>query len=242
MITRARATFHGALAGGFLALVSLAFWTSRTSLASVVGVESADEGVAGRAEFVVSSGGLYAAVIIASVIGGLAIAAVVHATVRESVSDRRVIPIGYVFPAAAVLSAAGGYVAARSGLAALADIDAGVVTVSVFRLAIVVLIAGAVAGAVSAGGVHAFASPEFLRLGGEAWPSSGSAAMGEMMRAVGGPTMGAVVVAAIAIGLALLLLELEGALAVAAFGIVAAMVLFGAALLAYRPWDRAERS
>ena len=241
-ITRARATFHGAMAGAFLALVLVAFWTSRTSLTSVIGVETPDAGVASRAEFAVSSGGLYVAIVVAAVIGGLAIAAVVHATVRESTADRRVVPIGYIFPIAAVLSSVGGYAAARGALAGLADIEAGVVTISVFRFVMVALIAGAVAGGFTAGGVQAFASPGFLRIEGEAVPSSGTAMMREMGRAVGGPTMGALVVAALAIGVSLLLLELEGGVAVAAFSVIGAIVLFGAAFLAYRPWDKAGRT
>ncbi len=139
---------------------------------------------------------------------------------------------------AAVGSIVIAYAVTRAGLGAAADIEAGVITVSVFRMSIIAAAAGAGAGAITAGAVDDLARPEFLGLEGEAWPTSGRAVVAEMMRAIGAPTVAIVVVAALAIALSQLLLAIEGIGAVAVFSLAAGIVLFGAAFVAYRPWER----
>ena len=56
--------------------------------------------------------------------------------------------------------------------------------------------------------------------------------------AVGIPLVAVTVAGVFAIGLAQVLLTAEGTLAVVLFSLAAALVLGGAALIAYRPWER----
>ena len=130
----------------------------------------------------------------------------------------------------------------RFGLGATATIEEGVVTISVFRMAVLAVVTGAAAGGITASAVDALARPAVLGLEGEAWPTSTRAFLGEMVRALGGPTIATVTIAALAIGLAQLLLTFHGAASIAIFSVVAALVLGGAAAIAYRPWDRENTS
>jgi hypothetical protein len=61
--------------------------------------------------------------------------------------------------------------------------------------------------------------------------------MGEMVRAVSGPMIGAIAAAVFAISLSQVLLAIEGIGAVAIFSGVGALVLGVATLLALRPWE-----
>ncbi len=238
MSRRVRASIYGAVAGALLGLVFLVFWTGRGALASIDGVLAGPAAGTTRAEFAVSSGGLYMLVVLSALLGGLAIAGIAYALGREAEPLSPRFPLRYLLPAAAIGSVVVAYAVTRTGLGAAADIEAGVVTVSAFRMTVIAAAAGAGAGAITAGAVGALARPVFLGLEGEAWPTSGRAVLAEMMRAVGAPTVAIVVVAALAIGLAQLLLAIEGTGAVAVFGIAAGIILFGAAFVAYRPWER----
>jgi len=237
MPQRVRSVIYGAIGGAFLAVVGLTVFGSRASLRSVQGILLDPAAGRGRSDFIISSGGLYLAVIILAVLGGLVIAGVVYAFGSREAGERRLL-LRFLLPAAGITAAIMAYAILRAGLGALATIELGTVTVSVFRLIVVSMAAGAVAGAVAASVVDAVARPSFLGFEGEAVPHSPAAFMKETMSAVGAPTIAVVIVAAFAIGLSQLLLSLHGAAAVAAFGIVAAAVLGGAALVAYRPWDR----
>lgn len=185
-----------------------------------------------------SNGALYFLVVIIGLIGGSVITAITYAFGRQSEPDARRLPLRYLIPTGAVLSAIFGYAVLRSGLGATGTITAGVVTVSVFRMLVVSVIAGAVAGAVTAVTVDSLARPTFLSIEGEAVPTSPQAFMREMVRAVSGPMIGTVAAAAFAIGLSQVLLAIEGIGAVAIFSGVGALVLGGATLLALRPWER----
>ncbi len=237
MPQRARSVVYGAVGGALLALVGLAVFGSRASLGSIEGVLLEPAAGRGRSDFVISSGGLYLAVIILGVLGGLVIAGAIYAFGSRDVTERR-FPLRYLVPTAGITAAIMTYAIMRAGLGALATIELGTVTVSVFRLIIVCMAAGATAGGVTASVVDALARPSFLGFAGEAVPHSPAAFMREMTSAVGAPTIAVVVAAAFAIGLSQLLLALHGTAAVAAFSIVAAIVLGGAALVAYRPWEK----
>ena len=54
-------------------------------------------------------------------------------------------------------------------------------TVSVFRMTVLAVVSGAVAGGITASAVDALARPAVLGLEGEAWPVSAGAFMGEMV-------------------------------------------------------------
>ena len=240
MSSRLKSVVYGAFAGALFALGGLALFGSRVSLGSVQGVLLDPATGRGRSEFAISSGGTYLALLIVSMVGGLLIAGIVYAFGKENEPEGARFPLRYLLPTAAITAAIMAYSALRVGLGAAADIEAGVITVSVFRLIVVLLIAGVVAGGATASVVDALARPRFLGFEGEAVPASPAAFVGEMMSAIGAPTIALVLIAALAIGLSQILLSLHGAAAVAAFSIVAAIVLGLAALVAYRPWDRTE--
>jgi hypothetical protein len=233
---RVQSTIAGAVAGGLLGLVLTAIYGGRMALGSVDAVTI--NGPVARSQFVVSSGGMYALVLLVAVVGGLAIAGVTYALGRETEPDAPRFPLAWLMPVAGITSAIMAYAVLRGGLGAVADISAGVVTVSVFRFTIIALVAGIVAGAVTARLVDAVARPALFGEANEAWPESPRAFMLEMARAVGAPTIAAVVIAAFAITFSQVLLQLHGPAAVAAFSVVAALILGLVSLAAYRPWDR----
>lgn len=220
-----------------LALVGMTVYGSRASLGSIEGVLL--EGGRGRSDFVISSGGLYFALVILAMLGGLLIAGIVYAFGRENEPDGSRFPLRYLLPTAALAAGIMAYAALRAGLGALATIDAGIVTISVFRLIMVSAVAGLVAGGVTASVVDALARPGFLGLEGEAIPASPRQFVREMMTAIGTPTISVIAIAVFAIGLSQLLLSLHGTGAVIAFSVVAAVVLALASLAAYRPWENA---
>lgn len=235
---RLRSVIYGSVAGSVLALVGLAVYGSRASLGSVEGILLGPG--RGRSDFMISSGGLYLATVILASLGGLLIAGLVYAFGRENEPDGSRFPLRYLLPTAGLTAAIMAYASLRAGLGATAQIDAGIVTISVFRLIIVSAIAGLVAGGATASVVDALARPGFLGIEGEAVPTSSAAFAKEMVTAVGTPTISVIVIAVFAVGLSQVLLSLHGAAAVAAFSIVGAIVLGLAALVAYRPWENSR--
>ncbi len=235
---RVRSVVYGAAAGALLALSAMAVFGSRFGLESVDGVLLDPATGRGRADFVISSGGLYLALIILAILGSLLISGIVYAFAREDDPEAVRFPLRYLLPTAGITAAVMAYATLRAGLGAAADIGQGVVTVSVFRLIIITLIAGVLAGGATASVVDALARPSFIGFEGEAVPASTAAFMKEMVAAIGAPTTAVIVIAAFAIGLSQVLLSLHGTAAVAAFAVVGAIVLASAALVAYRPWDR----
>lgn len=221
-----------------MALTGLVVFGSRASLQSVDGVLLDPATGRGRADFVISSGGLYLVVVIIAMLGALAIAGIVYAFGKESDPEGMRFPLRYLLPTAAITSAIMAYATLRAGLGAAASIDAGLITVSAFRLIMITLFSGLVAGAVTASVVDALARPGFIGFEGEAVPATPRAFVKEMLSAIGTPTVAVISVAVFAVGLSQILLSLHGAAAVAAFSIVGALVLGGASLAAYRPWDR----
>lgn len=235
---RFRSTFYGAVAGGLLVLVLMALLGGMTALESVEAVVLDPVTGRSRPEFVVTNGAMYFLVVCIGLIGGSIITAITYAFGRQTEPDARRLPLRYLLPAGAILSAVFGYGVLRAGLGALGDITAGIVTISVFRLLVVSIVAGAVAGAVTAATVDSLARPAFLSIEGEAVPASPQAFIREMVRAVSAPMIGTIAAAAFAIGLSQILLAIEGIGAVAIFSVVGALVLAGATLLALRPWER----
>ncbi len=94
------------------------------------------------------------------------------------------------------------------------------------------------AGGTGAGISDALSRPEVFAFGGEAWPTSSRQVMRAMANAVSAPLIATVVVAAFAIPLSLVLIELEGNTATIVFSVVGALVLGGTTLAAARPWDK----
>lgn len=237
MPSRVKSVIYGAAAGGLLGLVALVLFGSRASLGSVEGILLDPATGRGRSDFIISSGGLYVVVIILAMLGGLLIAGIVYAFGRENEPDGARFPLRYLLPTASITAAIMAYASLRAGLGASAGIDNGIVTISAFRMTILAIVAGLASGAVTASVVDALARPGFVGFEGEAVPASPAAFTKEMMAAIGAPTIALLSVVVIAVGLSQVLLSLHGAAAVAAFSIAAALILGGAALAAYRPWE-----
>ena len=237
--SRIRATFYGALAGSFLGLFAFVLFGGRFALGAATATPIREGTPRASIDFAGSSGGLYLIVVIIGVLVGLAVAGLTYAAAREREPDTPKFPLRYQLPVAGLLSGIAAYTGIRAGIGGFADIGAGIVVVSVIRFTLIVAVAGAVAGGVTAFVADRLARPDLLGFGGVAWESR-SSVMASMMRAVALPTVAVVTAGAFAVGLSRILLDAEGTLAVVLFAIAGTIVLGGAALLAYRPWERGE--
>jgi hypothetical protein len=235
---RVRAFLYGTVAGAFLALVTFAVFGGRFALRAAVATPIAEGSSRAHLDFAASSGALFLIVIVGAVLGGLAVAGITYAAAREGEPDAPKFPLRYQLPIAAGVAAITAYAVVRAGIGGFGDITMGIVTVSVFRMALIVVVAGATAGATTGYLVDRLARPELLGLGGVAWESH-RAVLASMTRAVGIPLMAVVGAGGFAIALAQLLLGAENIdIAVILFSVAGAVVLGGITLLAYRPWDR----
>ncbi|MGD2051161.1 MAG: hypothetical protein PVI35_01680 [Acidimicrobiia bacterium] len=235
---RAVSTAWGAVTGSLLALAALVLFTGRQAIDSIGSVVLSYDAMRIRPQFAISSGGLFLLVAGTALLGGLAVAAITYARSRELDPSSERFPLRAVLPVGAVTGLVAAYAVLRAGLGATATIDAGVVTISAFRMIVVALLAGLVAGGVTAAVVEPLARKQVLGAGGEGWPEDRATFARSMARAVGTPVLAAITIVALAIGLSELLLALGDNAAIAVFSIVAAAVLGGIALFAYRPWDQ----
>ena len=227
MSNRSTVISTGALSGGLLAIALLALFAGRFAIASVGLADG------GNAELAVASGALYLGTIVASLLGGAVVAAVAYGLSSEDDDDVTRFELAHIMPFGLVTSVAVGYSILRAGLGIAADIEAGVVSINGAALGLTVLIAGLVTGALVAWVVSTLAAKSIVGLEGEAAPSSTAAMMRAATRAVTGPMLAIIVIAALAVALAQLLLAAEGTAAIAIFSGAAALVLLGAAGAAY---------
>ncbi len=238
-MSRVRASLYGSLAGAVLALVAYVILGGRFALGAAVAVPLRPDSPRAAIDFAGSTGGGYLIVLLGGILVGLAVAGITYAAARETEPDSPKFPLRYLLPVAGLVSGLTAYTMVRAGIGGFADIEAGIVTVSVFRFTLTIAIAGAVAGAVTGYVVDRLARPELLGLEGVAWESR-TVVMRSMAKAVGIPVTAVVIAAAFAVGLSRLLLEAEGTLAVVIFAVAGTVVLAGATLLAYRPWERQQ--
>ena len=227
MNNRSTVILTGALAGGLLAIALLALFAGRFAIEAV----GLSEG--GDAELAVTSGALYLGAIVASLLGGAVVAAVAYGASSEDDEGVTRFELAHIMPFGLVTSVAVGYSILRAGLGIAAETVAGVVSVNAAALGLIVLIAGLVTGALVAWVVSTLAAKSIVGLEGEAAPSSTAAMMKAATRAVTGPMLAIVVIAALAVALAQLLLAAEGTGAIVIFSGAGALVLLGAAGAAY---------
>ena len=131
-----------------------------------------------------------------------------------------------------------GFATARTAIGVGGTISDGVISLSVFRAAVVALVTGAVIGTVVGGTVERVGRPEVIGLSGAAWPASPTAFARDAMAAMGPPTLGIAVALVVVFALSRVLLEADKTSALIVFGAVAAVVLFGAAAIAARTGGR----
>jgi len=234
-VKRVMAAMYGAVAGALTALVLGAVFAGRFALTSLTVSD-------GRAVFEASSGAVYLLVVVIGLLGGLVIAAVTYVFGVETEPDAQRFPATWMLPIGAVVAALFSYAVLRFGVGAAGDISAGVITISTARMVVIMVVIGVVAGSITAAVVDALARPSFIGFHGEAAPASTSEMVREMIHAIGAPVIAIIVGAVFAISLSQILLAIEGTGAVVVFGVVGAVVLGGATLIALRPWDRGQRA
>jgi hypothetical protein len=193
----------------------------------------------GSAVFVVGEGAMHTLIAAAAAIGGALLGALGYAVGREADPERTSLSALPMVLLGTAMGAVIGFSVARAGLGLVADISAEVVTVSVFRAAVVALIAGAATGGVVGGTVERLARPETLALEGEAWPSKVAFAR-DAVAAMGLPLLAVVVGGSLIAGMARLLLDASHNVALVLFGGIATVVLLGAAIIAANPPRRSS--
>ena len=193
------------------------------------------DGEPARATFLVTQASLYILVVAASAIGGAVVAAAGFATGRLSQPESKRFALGPLALIGALAGAVVGFAAARTAIGVGGTTIDGIVSLSVFRAAMVALITGAVTGVVVGGTVERAGRPEVFGFEGTAWPANPAAFLRDAMAAMGLPALGLVMGLAIVFVLSRVLLEADKTTSLIVFGGLAALVLFGAAAIAAMP-------
>ncbi len=227
MSNRSTVILTGALAGGLIAIALLVLFAGRFAIEAVALTDGGD------AEISVTSGALFLAAVVASLLGGALVAAVAYGASSSTDEDTGRFELAHIMPFGLVTAVAAGYSILRAGLGLTADTEAGVISVNGAALSLTVLISGLVTGAFVAWVVATLATKSVVGLEGEAAPTSTAAMMKAATRAVTGPMLAIIVIAALAIALSQLLLAAEGTAAIVIFSGAATLVLLGAAGAAY---------
>lgn len=227
------AIFMGGTLGAILGLAVIALVGGRV-IGSGVGTVLI-EGEPARATFLVSQGALYILVIVASSIGGGIIAAVGFAAGKLAGPESERFALRPLVVIGAIIGTVIGFAAARTAIGVGGSITAEVVSLSVFRAAIVAIVTGAVVGTVVGGTVERVGRPEVFGFSGSAWPANPVAFLRDAMAAMGLPTLALVVSLAVVFVLSRVLLEADKTTSLIVFGGLAAIVLFGAAAIAALP-------
>jgi len=238
--SRLRTVTHGALAGMLLALMAMALFGGRFALGTASATPVAEGSPVAALGFTASTGWLYVLVLVVGLVAGTCIAAGAYAVGREADPDAPRFPLRWLVPAAGLVGALFAYAGITVTLLLAGETANGIATIPMVAMVIGGLVTGAGAGSITAALVDRLARPEVLGLGGAAWPTSPAALLGDSARAIGTPILALVTGGVFAVVLAELLLSLEGTTAIIAFSVAGAIVLGGATLLAYRPWDRAR--
>lgn len=223
----------GALVGSFIGIGVLALAASRVVDRGLGAVLDPS----GRATpvFEVSQGAMHLLVLVAGVIAGSILGLIGNAIGREAAPDEPRFSPGPLALIGGAVGAVIGFATARAAVGAGGTIEAGIVTLSVFRAVLVALIVGAVTGAMVGGTVERVSRTEAIGIGGEAWPRSPGAFIRDAVTAMGLPALGIGIGAAVVYGLSRVLLEAGTTVGLIVFGGAAAAILAGAALIASTP-------
>lgn len=232
------AIFIGSLVGALLGIAVLALASARVI---EFGLDAATD-ASGRSTpvFQVTQGAMYLLVVAAGAVSGSLLGLIGYAIGREAAPDEPRFSAAPLALIGAGVGAAIGFAATRAGINAGGDITGGLVTLSVFRAGVIALIAGAITGGIVGGTVERVSRIEALGIGGEAWPRSPGAFIRDAAAAMGLPALGIALGAVIVFGLSRVLLEAETEVGLVVFGGVAALILFGAAVIAARPPSRGK--
>jgi hypothetical protein len=228
----------GSLVGAVLGVTVLALAAARVLEGGLDAVTDAS----GRSTpvFQVTQGAMYLLVGVAGAVAGSILGLIGFAVGREAAPDEPRFSAAPLVIIGAGVGAAIGFATARAGVGAGGDIAAGFVTLSVFRAAVVALVAGTITGGIVGGTVERISRTEALGIGGEAWPRSPGAFLRDAAAAMGRPALGLALGAVIVFGLSRVLLESATEVGLIVFGGVAALILFGAAVIAANPRNRGK--
>jgi hypothetical protein len=188
-----------------------------------------------RATFVVEQAAMYLLITVAAAVGGALISGVGYAIGRLAAPDDERFPLGPLTVVGAATGAIVGFATARAAIGVGGTIVDGMVSLSVFRAAIVAAIAGAVVGIVLGATVDRLLRPRVIGLEGSAWPSTTREFLRDAVAAMGLPALALVVALGLVFGLSRVLLDADHLVAVIIFGAAAALVLFGATAIAALP-------
>lgn len=223
------AAVSGTLAGALFGALALALAAGRVLDA---GMAAAPDG---GGVFAVTQAGMYLYVVAAGVVAGAILGMIGYAAGHSSGPDERRYGLGIVAALGAGAGAVAGFATTRAAMGLASDIAAGIVVVTPFRAALVALAAGAATGLVVAVAAERLSLPEVYGFEGAAVPRSLGQFVRDAVAAVGLPALGLAVGALLVFGFSRVLLEADTTVALVAFGGVAALVLFGAAVVAARP-------
>jgi hypothetical protein len=232
-------TLGGAL-GAVIALAVVALSASRVFGSGIEAVVFDETTGATRATFLVTQAGMYTLITVAGVLGGAVVAAVGYAVGALAGDDSERFALGPLTIIGAFAGAVIGFAAARTAIGVGGTIADGIVSLSVFRAAMVALVAGSTTGVVVAGTIERIGRTEVVGFEGAAWPSNPLAFARDALAAMGLPTLGIVLGLGIVFVLSQVLLEAGKTAALVIFGGVAALVLFGAAAIAAMPPRRGD--
>lgn len=232
----------GGTLGAILGLAVVALAAARVVGSGIEAVVFDETTGATRATFLVGQAGMYTLIVVAGALGGAVIAALGYAVgaLGGGEGDRFALtPLTII---GAFAGAVIGFAAARTAIGVGGTITEGVVSLSVFRAAMVALIAGGTTGIVVAGTVERVGRPEILGFEGPAWPNNPVAFVRDALVAMGLPALGLVVGLGIVFVLSQILLEADKTTSLIVFGGVSALVLVGAAAIAAMPPRRRNSS
>lgn len=225
----------GGTLGAVLALAVVALAAGRVFGSGVEAVVFDEVTGATRATFLVTQAGMYTLITVAGALGGAVIAAVGYAVGTLAGDDSERFSLTPLTIIGAFAGAVIGFAAARTAIGVGGTIADGIVSLSVFRAAMVALIAGGTTGVVVAGTIERIGRTEVVGLEGAAWPSNPLAFAKDALAAMGLPTLGIVLGLGIVFVLSQVLLEADKTAGLFIFGGAAALVLFGAAAIAAMP-------
>ena len=232
----------GGTLGAILGLAVVALAAGRVIGSGIEAVVFDEVTGATRATFLVGQAGMYSLIVVFGALGGSVIAAVGYAagSLAGDESDRFALtPLVII---GALAGAVIGFAAARTAIGVGGTITDGVVSLSVFRAAMVALIAGGTTGVVVAGTVERVGRPDMFGFEGAAWPSNPVTFMKDAMAAMGFPALGMVVALGFVFLLSRVLLEADKTTSLIVFGGLSTIVLFGAAAIAAMPPRRGRSS
>lgn len=222
----------GTGAGAFLGILALALAAGQVATSGLGVTES------GAPTFAVTQAAMYTYLLLAGAVGGSLVALVGRFAGANDESRHGPNPVALL---GAVSGAVLAFATARTAVGIGGDITSGIVSITVFRAAILSLVIGATTGLTVAIAAERLGRPAALGVDGEAAPASAGAFLRHAAVSAGLPIAGLLAAVASAFGISRILLGADRSIALAVFGGLAAALLAGAAFVASRAPRRRSR-